>query len=234
MGVIAGDVDFTEEQRNVWTILYKQVKDLALKHGSNDYVEGFKKLDLPSDKVPTIEFLHSKIHEATGWNVVRTTTRYSDAMEWYHEFAKKNFIVTNYLRSREELNFTPEPDMFHDIFGHLPFMMVPDYVAMVEMFAPAFLKGNEEQRENVKRLAWYTYEFGITEEGNEKKICGPGILSSKGEIEKVVAYKTPLLPFSVEAVIKFDKSIYDFNSQLFVIHSIADLKRQLKEYFDTF
>lgn len=234
MGIIDGDVTFTAEQHETWSILYNDVKDLAIEHGSKDYVEGFDALDLPSDRVPTIGYLHDRVYRATGWSVIRTTTRYSDAVEWYKEFGKKNFIVTNYLRARDELEFTPEPDMFHDIFGHLPFMMIPDYAGLVEMFAPAYLKGNEKQRENVKRLAWFTYEFGITKEGGEKKICGPGLISSKGEIEKVVAYKTPFLPFSVGEVVQHEKSIYDFNDRLFVIESIPWLKQQLKDYFDTF
>lgn len=234
MDIIEDDVAFTEEQHGTWKILFEDVKDLALEHGSKDFVSGFYALDLPSDRVPTIEYLNSKVNPASGWRVARTSIRYSDSMDWYEEFAKKNFIVTDYIRDRKELDFTPEPDMFHDVFGHLPFMMCPEYVAMVEMFAPAYLKGNEEQQENVKRLAWYTYEFGIIIEGGEKKICGPGLLSSKGEIKKVVAYNTPFLPFSVDAVIQFDKSIWGFNSQLFVVESIPKLKEQLKEYFDTF
>lgn len=234
MGIIKSDVTFTAEQHEIWSTLYHDVKTLALEHGSRALVKGFAALELPGDRVPTINYLDERVYQATGWNVIRTTTRYSDAVDWYLEFEKKNFIVTNYLRARHELEFTPEPDMFHDIFGHLPFMMVPEYTELVEMFAPAYLKANEEQKEHVKRLAWYTYEFGITKEDNEKKICGPGLLSSKGEIKKVVAYETPLLPFSVEAVIQHEKSIDDYNPQLFVIESLPWLKVQLKEYFDTF
>jgi phenylalanine-4-hydroxylase len=197
-----------------------------------DFLNGLEILDLPCERIPAINELNAKITPSTGWKVVRTSVRYSDAVPWYHHFARKQFMVTDYIRTWEELDFTPEPDMFHDIFGHLPFMVLPHYTALQEMFAAPFLRGNNEQRENIKRLAWFSTEFGVIKEEGEIKIFGAGLISSKGEIEKVISGKTELMPFTIENVLGHDKAIWSFNETLFVFKSIDELKRELARYFD--
>ncbi len=164
---------------------------------------------------------------------MRTKTRYIDSVPWYQHFLRKEFAVTDFLRSWEEFEFTHEPDMFHDIFGHLPFHTVPEYTELIELFAPVFLRASEEQRENIKRLAWFSYEFGLIRQQGEIKVFGTGLLSSIGEIAQVTSGKTPILPFTIENVLKRDKSIYTFNKELFVFESLASLKKELERYFCT-
>lgn len=223
---------FTAAQTRTWTKLYDLLEPRVLAHGSQDYVTGFKQLDLPKDEIPSIAYLNEKITPATGWKAVRTSVRYSDAETWYREFAKKHFLVTDYIREEKELEFTPEPDMFHDIFGHLPFLMIPAYTEFEEMFAPAFLRADEEQRENIKRLAWYSAEFGLVRQDGELKVFGAGLLSSVGEIDRVMSGGTPVEPFTVESVIAVPKSVWEFNNVLFVADDIDHYKRELARYFD--
>jgi phenylalanine-4-hydroxylase len=224
---------FTPEQIRTWTRLYDMLEPRVLEHGCKDYVEGFKLLDLPREEIPTIDFLNAKIEPATGWKTVRTKTRYSDAVDWYTEFAKQHFLVTDYIREEHELEFTPEPDMFHDIFGHLPFLMIPAYAEFEDLFAPTFLRADEETREQIKRLAWYTAEFGMVREDGELKVFGAGLLSSAGEIDRVMAGETPLEEFTVQKVIEVPKSVWEYNSVLFVADGLAGFYEPLKEYFDT-
>jgi phenylalanine-4-hydroxylase len=226
-------MEFTDEQHGTWAILYDRLLPRIKKHACQEYLEGFELLQLPRDKIPAIAFLNERITPATGWKTVRTSTRYSDAVDWYKEFDKKHFLVTDYMRERKELEFTPEPDMFHDIFGHLPFLMLPDYAELEEMFAPAFLRANDEQRENVKRLAWYSTEFGVKRENSEVKMFGAGLISSVGELDKVAAGEIPLHPFKAETIIQHEKSVWDYNSQLFEFETMAELKQELASYFDT-
>jgi len=226
-------MEFTEEQHGTWAILYDRLFQRIKKHACQEYLSGFELLQLPSDKIPSIDFLNERITPATGWKTVRTSIRYSDAVDWYNEFDKKHFLVTDYMRERSELEFTPEPDMFHDIYGHLPFLMLPEYAELEEMFAPAFLRANEKQRENIKRLAWYSTEFGVKRENGVAKMFGAGLISSVGELDKVVAGEIPLHPFKVETIIQHEKSVWDYNSQLFEFETIDELKQELASYFDT-
>jgi phenylalanine-4-hydroxylase len=227
------DLDFSEDQHAVWRELYARQLPNVQQFACREYLEGFQVLGLPADRVPQLNELNAAITPRTGWRTVRTVVRYSDALPWYHHFAKRQFLITDYMRGRHEMDFTPEPDMFHDIFGHLPFMVLPDYTALQEMFAPAFLRATPEQRENIKRLAWFSTEFGLIREHGELKIFGAGLISSFGEIQHVMAGKTPVRPFTIENVIGYEKAIYNFNEVLFVIDSIEALKLELARYFDS-
>lgn len=227
--------EFTEDQHKIWATLYERQLPRVKKYAHQDYLDGFEILDLPPDRIPTLAELNSKITPNTGWKTVRTDVRYTDAVPWYHHFERREFLVTNYLRSWDELDFTPEPDMFHDIFGHLPFMTLPHYTALQDMFAPAFLKATaDEQRENIKRLAWYCTEFGIINQNGERKVFGAGLISSVSEIEHVMAGKTPIQPYTIENVTQIPKSVWSFNDVLFEFESIEAVKEELASYFDTF
>lgn len=233
--IVDGDVEFTEEQHDIWRTLYSRQAPKIDKYICREYQEGFENLKLPADHVPSVTELNEIITPATGWKTVRTKVRYSDAVQWYKHFAVKEFLITDYVRSREELEFTPEPDMFHDVFGHLPFFTLPRYVEIQEMFAPAFFKAKtEEQKENLKRLAWFSTEFGLIRQNGELKIFGTGLISSSGEMEHVLAGKTPIKPFKWETIANFDKAIWSFNETLFEFVSLDALKTELARYFDTF
>lgn len=226
------EIEFTEEQHDIWKTLYNRQLPRVRQHACREFLIGFDLLELPSDSIPKINDLNEKITPATGWKTVRTSVRYTDAVPWYHEFAKRHFLITDYMRERHEMDFTPEPDMFHDIFGHLPFMMLPEYAALEDMFAPAFLRANDEQRENIKRLAWFSTEFGLIQENGERKIFGAGLISSASELDRVIAGETPIMPFTIENVIENEKAIWNFNEVLFEFDSIDACKDELARYFD--
>lgn len=226
------DLNFTKEQNSVWTTLFANQVGNTKKFACKEYLTGFDILNLPKDKIPHLDYLNEKITPRTGWQTTRTNIRYSDALPWYQHFAIQEFIVTNYLRNREELNFTPEPDMFHDIFGHLAFITNPEYVELFSMFSKAYLKATPEEQKNIGRLAWFSYEFGMIKEGNDIKIFGAGILSSVGETVNVMQGKTKLTPFIIENVLRRNKAITDFNKELFVFKSIKELKKELNRYLE--
>jgi len=231
---VEADVTFTEEQHDIWRTLHSRQMAEVEKYACQAYLEGSANLKLPADHIPSTDWLNERISPRTGWRTVRTRVRYSDAIQWYAHFAKKEFLVTDYVRSREELDFTPEPDMFHDVFGHLPYFTLPPYVEIQEMFAPVFQRTKtDDQRENIKRLAWFSTEFGLIRESCKPRIFGTGLISSKGEMEHVLAGKTPLMEFRVDTIINFDKAIWSYNDQLFVFDSLESLKQELAGYFDT-
>lgn len=228
------DVEFSGEQHEIWKALFARQAPQVLKYACEEYLEGSQNLQLPSDRIPAVQWINERITPRTGWRTVRTRVRYSDAVQWYNHFARKEFLVTDYVRSADELDFTPEPDMFHDVYGHLPYFTLPRYVEIQELFAPAFHRAStDEQRENIKRLAWFSTEFGLIRQHGELKIFGTGLISSKGEMEQVLAGKTPVLPFKAETIVKFDKAIWSYNEQLFEFESLAALKSELEKYFQT-
>lgn len=222
---------FTNNQHKLWVELLKVQTPNIKKFASEIFLEGFNKIDFPKEKIPSLEFLNSKINPITGWNILRTNIRYSNSLSWYQHLARKEFIVTDFLRSWKEFEFTHEPDMFHDIFGHLPFHMLPKYSELIEMFPIAFLNANEMQKEEIKKLAWFSYEFGLIRENGKTKVFGTGLISSIGELKNVAEGKIPVENFTIENVLKRDKAIYSFNEKLFIFDSLEELKTELNRYF---
>ena len=225
------DTTFEEEQHAVWRTLFERQLPRVRRWACRDYLEGWDLLALPADRIPGIAELNRRITPRTGWRAVRTSVRYTDAVPWYRHFARREFLVTDYMRSREELEFTPEPDMFHDIFGHLPFMTLPRYAALEDLFAPAFLRADDEQRELIKRLAWFSTEFGIICEGGELRAFGAGLLSSIAELEAAMTGAVPLLPFTLENVVRHEKAVWSHNEVLFVFDSVESLAAELTRCF---
>ena len=231
--LVEEDVEFTGEQHDIWKALIARQAPKVKQYACKEYLAGSEFMKLPAERIPSVQWLNERITPRTGWRTVRTKVRYSDAVQWYKHFAKREFLITDYVRSREELEFTPEPDMFHDVYGHLPYFTLPEYAEIQEMFAPAFHKAKtDDERENIKRLAWFSTEFGLIRENGELKVFGTGLISSSAEMEHVLAGNTPLLDFKVETIVNFDKAIWSFNKQLFVFDSLAALKQELARYFD--
>jgi phenylalanine-4-hydroxylase len=229
------DVEFTTEQHEIWRTLFARQAPEVQKYACNEYLEGSLILQLPPDKIPSVQWLNERITPRTGWKTLRTRVRYSDAVQWYQHFGRKEFLITDYVRTADELDFTPEPDMFHDVYGHLPYFTLPRYVEIQQMFAPAFHRAKtEEQREAVKRLAWFSTEFGLIRQHGELRLFGTGLISSKGEMQEVLAGKTPVLPFKARTILGFEKAIWSYNEQLFEFDSLDTLKSELDSYFRTF
>jgi phenylalanine-4-hydroxylase len=227
-------MEFTPEQDKTWSELYRRQIPRIERWACRDYLDGFELLGMPSEEIPSVEFLNSKITPATGWTIERTTVRYTDADDWYRKFDQHIFLITDYMRSWEELDWTPEPDMFHDIFGHLPFMMLPHYARLQEMFAPTYLRATtDEQKEHIKRLAWFSTEFGLIREDGDIKIFGTGLMSGGDEMEKAATGVTPTTEFTIDNVIVHNKAVDEQNQLLFVFDSIDGLKKELAGYFDT-
>ncbi|HOX24324.1 MAG TPA: hypothetical protein PLL30_01045 [Candidatus Krumholzibacteria bacterium] len=223
---------YTDVQHRTWHKLFGMLESRIGRFACREYLDGFAALAMSRDRIPHLAELNSRITPATGWEVVRTPVRYSDAVDWYNQFAQKHFLITDYIREEKELEFTPEPDMFHDIFGHLPFLMIPEYAQLEELFAPAFLRADDATREQIKRLAWYSTEFGMIRERGEMKILGAGLLSSAAEMDRVMSGEVPIEPFSCERVIEHAKSVWEFNSILFVADDLQAYHDDLKRFFD--
>ena len=227
------DIDFSPVQHKTWAELYKRQVPKIREHAASEYLEGFDLLQLPAETIPTLEFLNSRIPSASGWTVVRTDTRYTDSDEWYRYFDRHEFLITNYMRSWEELDWTPEPDMFHDIFGHLPFFMLRRYAELQEMFAPVYLAAaSDEEKENIKRLAWYSTEFGMIREDGKMKVFGTGLMSGGEEFLNAAEGRMTYHDFSIENVIGHDKVLYEQHKDLYVLESLDQLKAELVKYFD--
>jgi phenylalanine-4-hydroxylase len=181
------EISFSDEQHAIWADLYAGIyQPHFLEHICQEYVTGSELLSLDPERIPTLAYLNERIQPRTGWRIERTAVRYTQADDWYVKFAGRVFLVTDYLRTRDQMEFTPEPDMFHDIFGHLPFLTLEFYARIEDKFAPAYLNASAEEKEVIKRLAWYSTEFGLVMQDNRFKIFGAGIISGRAELANTI------------------------------------------------
>ncbi len=140
------EIDFTSEQQAIWADLFAGIyRPYLMEHICQEYKNGFELLELDPQHIPTVAHLNAHITPRTGWHIERTVVRYTLADDWYKKFAQRIFLITDYLRTRDQMEFTPEPDMFHDIFGHLPYLTMDFYAHIEDKFAPAYMKATQEE-----------------------------------------------------------------------------------------
>ncbi len=181
------EINFSVEQHAIWADLYAGVhQPYLVEHICKEWASGMELLQLDPNGIPSVAYLNENITPRTGWRIERTVVRYTLADDWYKKFAQRVFLITDYLRTRDQMEFTPEPDMFHDIFGHLPFLTQKFYADIEDKFAPAYLKATQEEKEVIKRLAWYSTEFGLVVQDNRFKVFGAGIISGRKELTRTI------------------------------------------------
>jgi phenylalanine-4-hydroxylase len=147
--------------------------------------------------------------------------RYTLADDWYKKFAQRVFLITDYLRARDQMEFTPEPDMFHDIFGHLPYLTQGFYARIEDKFAPAYMKATQAEREVIKRLAWYSTEFGLVMEDNRIKVFGAGTISGRAELANTII---EFYRLSKDNVFDYSGNIFEQLQDHYMKHK-ADISR---------
>lgn len=200
------EITFSQEQHAIWAELFAGIyQPYFMEHVCQEYLDGFDLLKLAPARIPTVGLLNQQITPRTGWQVERTVVRYTLADDWYQKFARRIFLVTDYLRTRDQMEFTPEPDMFHDIFGHLPYMTLEFYARIEDKFAPAYLKATQEEREVIRRLAWYSTEFGLVMENNRFKVFGAGIISGRAEFANTIM---EFYRLNRDSVIDFNRDVF--------------------------
>ncbi len=223
----------TQEQNEIWSLLFnRQLKNIE-RHACSEYRQGLDRIAFNPGHIPTIVELNEKLG-GCGWTITNTRVRYLSALQWARFIGKGKFPVTTYLRGKDELDFTPEPDMFHDIFGHLPFLLHEDTLRLVNVFAKKMLTADRETIEKiVAKLWWFTIEFGLIRENGEIKALGAGLMSSFGELRHSTDRNVHNRDFTIEAAIQENPAVYSFHNGYFIVDSVAELAKQLEEYFKT-
>src|SRR5919198_1536792 len=216
------EIAFSEEQHAIWADLFAGIhQPYLMEHLCQEYQDGLKLLELDPHHIPTVAYLNEHITPRTGWRIERTVVRYTLADDWYKKFAQRIFLITDYLRARDQMEFTPEPDMFHDIFGHLPYLTMDFYARIEDKFAPAYMKATQEEKEVIKRLAWYSTEFGLVIQENRFKIFGAGIISGRAELANTIM---EFYRLSRDNVINYTEKVFPQLNDLFQAHK-NDLHR---------
>ena len=193
--------NYTEEDFDVWKILFdRQMKNLE-SHVSLDFLEALEKVRFRADKIPDFTEVNTILQEKTGWGL-HTVPCISAQPEFFYLLSQKKFTATCWLRSKQELDYLEEPDMFHDVFAHTPLLSNEAYCKFFKSMGNLAMKHINEPViiEKLGRLYWFTIEFGMIYENRNMKVYGAGIISSSGETKNALSSSSNKFDFNVQKV----------------------------------
>lgn len=220
---------YTAVDHEVWNILYTQQMDDLKGKATQDFFIGLKLCGFESDKIPYIKNVNEHLKSATGWRTYVVPGLIADK-PFFQYLANKRFPVTTWIRKKEELEYLEEPDMFHDVFAHVPLLSIQSFVDFVQGLAQIALDhiDNPDAVELISRLYWFTVEFGLIREDGNLRIYGAGILSSIGESDYAIHHKeVPRYAYDVRHIMRTPYYKHDFQKQYFVIDSYEQLYESL-------
>jgi phenylalanine-4-hydroxylase len=221
---------YTSEDHQVWQILFdRQIRNLATVV-SSAYLEGIKHTGFVRDRIPDFDETEKHFARHTGWKL-HVVPGIIPVKPFFELLAQKRFSATTWLRKMHQLDYIEEPDMFHDVFGHVPLLSNPAYSDFVEGLSRIALRhiDNGEVMEMLGRIYWFTLEFGLIMEEGRLKIYGAGIISSVGETRHALSDAPERRPFDVKEILYTPFRNDRIQDKYFVIGSYEELFHSLEE-----
>jgi len=214
---------YSAEDHEVWRILYDRRMKTLKDTGSRIFLDGARTIGLGPDQVPDLQDINARLEPFTGWNAV-PVSGFIPAHDFFLSLAHRRFPTTVIVRPKEQLEYLPEPDIFHDVFGHVPLHAEPIFADFLQRFGEVAARADtEEQTTQMARLFWFTVEFGLTREDGEIKVYGSGLISSSGDAANALGPNCDRRPFSLDAVVQQPFEIDRFQDVLFVVESFDQL-----------
>ena len=215
--------NYTAAEHALYSQLYaRQLKQLP-GQACDEFVHALSRLG-GGDSIPRFDDVSARLRRATGWEIVAVPGLIPEHAFFSH-LAARRFPVTVWLRKPEEFDYIVEPDVFHDLFGHVPLLFNPVFADYMQAFGAGGLKAEGQHAlQYLARLYWYTVEFGLIAAPQGLRVYGAGILSSAGETSyALTSFKPQRLGFELERVLRTPYKIDDYQDTYFVIDSFGQL-----------
>ncbi|HET9511918.1 MAG TPA: phenylalanine 4-monooxygenase [Sphingomonas sp.] len=221
---------YTAEEHGTWDTLFERQAKLLPGRASEAFLRGLDVLKLSKPGIPDFEELSERLMKLTGWSVVAVPGLVPDDVFFDH-MANRRFVAGNFIRRPDQLDYLQEPDVFHDVFGHVPMLADPVFADYLAAYGRGGLRALElGSLKQLARLYWYTVEFGLVAEPEGLRIYGAGIVSSFSESKFALDDPSPnRIGFDMKRVMQTDYRIDDFQQTYFVIDSFDDLLQQTVE-----
>jgi phenylalanine-4-hydroxylase len=222
---------YTPEQHAIWSELASRRMPQLEQHACAEYLDGFQQIGLEAARLPVLREVSARLAPRTGWNST-AVSGFLPADAFFEMLAARKFPTTTWIRARDAMEYTPEPDIFHDVFGHVPMHAHPVFANFLEHYGKvcAGLK-NADALERMGRLFWYTVEFGVIREGGAIKVYGSGLISSHGECTKVVegGAGVEIRDFDLDRVLEEKVDTGNMQKVLYAIESFDQIYEATKE-----
>ena len=222
--------DYDSADDAIWDDLFARQMEVLPGRAASAFLRGLEKLDLGKGGVPDFGDMSEELGRLTGWSVIPVPMLIPDHVFFWH-LANRRFPAGNFIRTRETFDYIQEPDVFHDVFGHVPMLTDPTFADYMQEYGRAGWKAMRYNRlKALGALYWYTVEFGLLQEADGIKAYGAGILSGPTEVVYATEAESPnRIMLNVDRVMRTDYVISDLQPTYFVIESFEDLYRQTVE-----
>lgn len=223
---------YTADEHQVWDVLYKRQLEILKGRAVEEFFSGLGLLDLGTGGIPDLTVINPKLKALTGWEVVMVPHLVPDEVFFDH-LANRRFPAGRFIRKPDQLDYLEEPDIFHDIFGHVPMLTLPVFADYMQAYGKGGQRAQTLGRlKELARLYWYTVEFGLIEREDGLRIYGAGIVSSAAETPFCLENDSPNhVAFDLERVMRTDYRIDDFQQLYFVIDSFEQLLEATQQDF---
>ncbi|MBI1774544.1 MAG: phenylalanine 4-monooxygenase [Proteobacteria bacterium] len=215
---------YTTQEHGIWRTLFERQQRLLVGRAAVEFLDGISALGVAADGIPDFRRLNEVLQKRTGWRIVAVPGLVPDAIFFEH-LANRRFPSTCFIRRPDQLDYIEEPDIFHDVFGHVPLLVHPVFGDYMQAYGEGGIKALRlGGLHNLARLYWYTVEFGLMRTDAGMRIYGSGIVSSKGE--SVYALDDPgpnRLRFDLLRIMRTNYRIDDFQETYFVIDDFEEL-----------
>ena len=218
---------YDPEEHRIWDSLFARQMAILPGRAASAFMAGLDRLDLGRGGVPDLARLSAMLAPLTGWQIVPVPMLIPDHVFFWH-LANRRFPAGNFIRGRDRLDYIEQPDVFHDVFGHVPMLTDPTFADYMQEYGKAGWKAMRYNRLSaLGALYWYTVEFGLICEGDGLRAYGAGILSGPAEAVFALEAESPnRIMLHVDRVMRTDYVIDDLQPTYFVIESFSDLYHQ--------
>ena len=220
---------YTPEQHALWGELVGRRMPQLERHACREYLDGFAQIGLSVEHLPDLKKISARLQPRTGWQST-PVSGFLPADAFFEMLAARMFPTTTWLRSRESMEYTPEPDIFHDVFGHVPMHAHPVFGAFLAHYGTvcAGLR-DAEALERMGRLFWFTVEFGLIRQDGEVKVYGSGLISSHGECTRVLEGGCEVRDFDLDQVLEQTFDTGAMQPVLYAVESFEQLYEAPKQ-----
>ncbi len=221
-------VEYTEQENEIWRYVSEKLITSHRKKACAIYLAGKELVNLDTQKMPQLYNLEKKLQEQHHIGII-PAEGLLHGRTFHHYLRQRAMPATMFIRHHIDPEYTPEPDAVHDVLGHIPSLVNPEYVDIIQLIGRAVQNADEEELIAWARIYWFSIEFGLIQEHNELKVLGAGLLSSFGEMEYCFSDNVERRPFSLDEVINTDYDTTRMQDILYVIPTLDALKAAVLE-----
>jgi phenylalanine-4-hydroxylase len=218
--------DYSDDDHATWATLYARQREVLRGRASDEFLAAQDAMGMTPDRIPRFAELNEVLRAATGWTLMGVEGLLPE-LDFFDHLANRRFPVTWWIRRPDQIDYIEEPDLFHDLFGHVPLLMNPVFGDYMEAYGRGGVKAHAigaDALQNLTRLYWYTVEFGLIRQKDGLRIYGSGIVSSKGESLHSLESDAPnRIGFDLERIMRTRYRIDSYQKTYFVIDSFEQL-----------